>query len=114
MTTTTGAIPIIGEEPHLRLVDASARGAVQEPHPATVPIRIPTRHRDEGPLARLTPREVDVFYAIAEGMTNAEIARAFTVSLTTVKTHVARILLKLDARDRVQLVVLAYRSGLMA
>ncbi len=103
----------VGVEPRLRLV-AERIPPIEDAHPTTVPIRIPTQHRDEGPLALLTPREVDVFYAIAEGMSNAEIARAFTVSLTTVKTHVARILLKLGARDRVQLVVMAYRSGLMA
>jgi DNA-binding NarL/FixJ family response regulator len=80
-----------------RLLDRYARG----------PMPTPTAE-----LGRLTSREIDVLRLVARGLSNREIGAELFIEETTVKTHVARILMKLDLRDRVQAVVVAYECGL--
>jgi DNA-binding NarL/FixJ family response regulator len=65
-------------------------------------------------LEPLTPRELEVLRLVGRGLSNAEIAAELIISDATAKTHVKRILAKLGARDRVQLVVVAYETGLVA
>jgi DNA-binding NarL/FixJ family response regulator len=81
-----------------RLIQEFARAPATAPPPAG--------------LDELTARELEVFRLVARGLSNAEIAQELIVGETTVKTHVARLLMKLGIRDRVQAVVLAYESGI--
>ena len=83
-----------------RLIEEFRRGA-----PPMVPV---------GPaLDALTDREAEVLAAVAAGLSNAEIAQRLVISYATAKTHVSRLLTKLDARDRAQLVIIAYEHGLI-
>jgi DNA-binding NarL/FixJ family response regulator len=63
-------------------------------------------------VEQLTSRELEVFRLLSEGLSNAEIGRRLFISGTTVKTHVTRVLQKLDLRDRAQAIVLAYQTGI--
>ncbi|MCX4721516.1 response regulator transcription factor [Streptomyces virginiae] len=88
-----------------RLVERCGPGAA-----AANPAAADTVHQG---LTALTPREREVLTLMGHGLSNAELARAFTLSEATVKTHVARIFAKLSLRDRAQAVVLAYETGLV-
>ncbi|MBI1759777.1 MAG: response regulator transcription factor [Actinobacteria bacterium] len=70
--------------------------------------------RSGEPLPELSEREQEVLRLLARGMSNAEIARDASVSVETVKSHVASVLLKLDVRDRTQAVIVAYETGFVA
>jgi DNA-binding NarL/FixJ family response regulator len=77
------------------------------------PAGSPVRPAKDPLLEDLTPRETEMLGAMAEGLSNAEIAHRYFLSEATVKTHVRRILTKLHLRDRVQAVVYAYETGLV-
>jgi len=69
--------------------------------------------RDQSSLAELTPREREILALVGRGLSNQEIAAELVLSPLTAKTHVSRLFLKLGARDRAQLVVTAYETGLV-
>ncbi|MFD2797319.1 response regulator [Promicromonospora vindobonensis] len=82
-------------------------------YPEALRALIRSRPRAMAGAPVLTPREREVLGLVAQGMTNAEIATALVVGVETVRTHVASVLAKLQARDRTQAVVLGYRAGLV-
>jgi DNA-binding NarL/FixJ family response regulator len=75
--------------------------------------RRPAAGAERAGLDRLTPREREVLELIGRGQNNAEIGEALIVGEATVKTHVGRVLMKLDLRDRIQAVIYAYEAGLV-
>jgi DNA-binding NarL/FixJ family response regulator len=81
---------------------------------ADIAARRRTRARPDPALSELTEREREIMTLVARGLSNAEIAGQLYLSPLTVKTHVSRAMLKLHARDRAQLVVIAYQSGLVS
>jgi DNA-binding NarL/FixJ family response regulator len=94
----------------LILAPAVTRTVIEEfarQPPATVPAQPPA-------VAELTPREREVLDLLARGLSNPEICERLVISEATTKTHVARILQKLDLRDRIQAVIYAYESRLVA
>jgi DNA-binding NarL/FixJ family response regulator len=92
------------------LAPAITRRLVERFAVPTVNPRTEALHKD---LATLTPREREVLGLLGRGLSNAELAARFHLSEATVKTHVARILAKLNLRDRAQAVVVAYETGLI-
>lgn len=64
--------------------------------------------------ARLSNREIEVLRCLADGLSTREIAQALSISTSTVKSHVARLLVKVDVRDRLQVVTEAYRTGFVS
>ena len=110
---------LLKDAPEAQLVAAievaAAGGSIFAPHATRRVIEAFAVPRPDPPagLADLTPRELEVLTLIARGRSNREIAEALHVSEHTTKTHVAHILDKLDLRDRVQAVVLAYEAGVV-
>ncbi len=102
---------LIGEFARTAPPDATPPGGAAQAAPQVSDGKQPGLARDK--LQRLlTDRELEVLKMVARGMANAEIAEELTISPATAKTHVAHLLTKLDARDRIQLVIIAYQSGL--
>jgi DNA-binding NarL/FixJ family response regulator len=84
-----------------------------EEYAQALPLSEAERHEMHPKLSSLTEREREVLQAVAHGLSNSEIADAMFVSQATVKSHIGRILSKLDLRDRVQITVFAYDTGLV-
>ncbi len=110
---------VLKDDPPEQLIAAvrtvAAGNALLSPSITRRVIQTYTRLQRQTPPAAidaLTEREMDVFRLIAQGLSNAEIGRELFISDTTVKTHVTRLLQKLNVRDRVQAIVLAFQTGL--
>jgi DNA-binding NarL/FixJ family response regulator len=73
----------------------------------------PARRTEPSEFGQLTPRERDVFELVARGLSNQEVARELVVEQSTIRTHVKRILMKLHLRDRIQIVIRAYETGII-
>jgi DNA-binding NarL/FixJ family response regulator len=119
-----GTLPVAGAGP--ATAGTATRGTAQAGTADGVAARVAANSRAAGAggtaapsaagqLTRvLTDRELEVLTMVARGLSNGEIAEELTISPATAKTHVAHLLTKLDARDRIQLVIMAYQSGLVA
>ncbi|MET9549094.1 response regulator transcription factor [Streptomyces sp. NPDC006627] len=97
-----------------RLIEEFA--ARPEPGPPSAPRSVEAGAKGEvkGAVEGITGREREVLTLIGRGLSNAEVAAQLFITVATVKAHVARLFTKLDARDRVQLVIIAYEAGLVA
>lgn len=93
-----------GQRRHLQVVPAAPESSV-----ATAPVGPAPAWAD-----RLSSREVEVLHCIAAGLSTNEIAQTLFISTATVKSHIARLICKVEVRDRIQLVIVAYRSGFVA
>jgi DNA-binding NarL/FixJ family response regulator len=102
--TVAGGEALLEPSATRRLIEAYVKGQQAPPQAAAT---------ESALAASLTAREVEILRLIAAGWTNNEIADHLFISPLTCKSHVSRILMKLEARDRIQLVVLAYESGLI-
>jgi DNA-binding NarL/FixJ family response regulator len=105
IATFAGRAPAVGPGGGPRVRQGTAGGVGQRSGP--------DRPRPGRDLSRITEREREVLSLVAEGLSNDEIATRLYLSPLTTKTHVSHIMTKLDARDRAQLVVIAYESGLV-
>ena len=103
---------IIAPSATKRLIENMVEGKLAPTEQPEVSDGTGTQYTDPE-LAELTEREREVLIEIAHGLSNQEIADKLFISLPTVKTHVAHILAKINARDRVQAVVFAYENGLV-
>lgn len=103
---------IIAPSATKRLIEKMMEDGYTKPHPAAAAAPAPAPYTDPE-LDDLTDREREVLIEIAHGLSNQEIADKLFISLPTVKTHVAHILAKINARDRVQAVVFAYDNHLV-
>ena len=104
---------VISPGPTRRLLGAVRRGAPASPGAAGLAARTALAPGGAGELAGLTGREREILRLVAVGLTNREICDRLWVSMATVKTHVSHLLAKTGSRDRVQLVLLALRSGVV-
>jgi DNA-binding NarL/FixJ family response regulator len=105
-------LPSVGRPPGSALREPPAAGSFGGRGPGSPGMPTPSRGAQVTEL--LTDRECEVLRLVAAGLSNAEIAGQLLISPATAKTHVAHLLTKLDARDRVQLVIIAFQAGLTA
>lgn len=112
-TPTDGIVEAITHVHHGDAVVAPSTTRRLLDHFTGSPSRSPRSHALLARLEELTAREREILRLIAQGLSNAEIAEELVIAENTVKTHVSRILMKLELRDRVQAVVLAYQTGLV-